>query len=54
MWLLRGFEIINRRLSLMLRFSTPWLLLIVLLHFLSAIDMLSLRKDECMKNIFVR
>ena len=25
-----------------------------LLHFLSAIDMLSLRKDECMKNVFVR
>ena len=31
----------------MLRFSTPWLLLMVLLHFLSVIDRQSLRKDEC-------
>ena len=37
MWLLRGFGIIDRKLTLMLRFSTPWLLLMVLLHFLSVI-----------------
>ena len=30
MWLLRGFGIIDRNLTLMLRFSTPWLLLMVL------------------------
>ena len=54
MWLLRSFGIIDGKLSLMLRFSTSWVLLIVLLHFLSDIDVLSLRKDECMKNVFVR
>ena len=35
------------KLSLMLMFPTPWLLLIVLLHFLNVIDRQSLRKDEC-------
>ena len=38
------------KLILMLRLSTLWLLLIVLLHSLSV----TVRKDECMKNVFER
>ena len=54
MWLLRGFGVIDRKLTLMLRFSTPWLLFIVLLHSLNVIDGRSLRKGECMRKVFER